>query len=143
MLDNLYKGYGDISPFNKHGPDQQKIHNKGNTYLRETFPKMDYVKSCKIVDDLGDDAEGGGGGDVVPEGDPDGGGDTPAGGSEMSLPKKLLRVKRNMGSEGDYKTNSDSDTEIALTALCFFGLAVLSLFVLFKITSLFDRPKKM
>ena len=49
VLDHLYKGYGEIFPFNKHGPDQQKIHNKGNAYLRETFPKLDYIIECAIA----------------------------------------------------------------------------------------------
>jgi cyclophilin family peptidyl-prolyl cis-trans isomerase len=47
-LDALYKGYGDIPPFGK-GPDQQKIHNRGNQYLRENFPKVDYILSCEVV----------------------------------------------------------------------------------------------
>jgi cyclophilin family peptidyl-prolyl cis-trans isomerase len=49
-LDNLYKEYGDIPPFGK-GPDQQKIHNKGNAYLRENFPDLDYILSCRVVEE--------------------------------------------------------------------------------------------
>lgn len=47
-LDALYKGYGDIPPFGK-GPDQQKIHNRGNAYLRENFPLVDYILSCEVT----------------------------------------------------------------------------------------------
>lgn len=49
-LDALYKGYGDIPPFGK-GPDQQKIHNRGNQYLRDEFPFVDYIYSCNVVGD--------------------------------------------------------------------------------------------
>lgn len=48
-LDSLYKEYGDIPPFG-HGPDQQKIHNKGNGYVRENFPEVDFIQSCHIVE---------------------------------------------------------------------------------------------
>jgi cyclophilin family peptidyl-prolyl cis-trans isomerase len=47
-LDALYKEYGDIPPFGK-GPDQQKIHNRGNAYLKENFPMVDYIISCEVV----------------------------------------------------------------------------------------------
>ena len=47
-LDNLYKGYGDIPPFGN-GPDQQKIHNRGNAYIRENFPKTDFLLHCEMV----------------------------------------------------------------------------------------------
>lgn len=36
-LDNLYKGYGEMQPFNKKGIDQQIIFLKGNHYVREIF----------------------------------------------------------------------------------------------------------
>lgn len=44
----LYKGYGDIPPFGR-GPDQQKIHNQGNAYVRRNFPKTDFIQSCELV----------------------------------------------------------------------------------------------
>ena len=49
-LDALYKGYGDIPPFG-HGPDQQKIHNRGNKYLHDQFPLVDYILSCNVIDE--------------------------------------------------------------------------------------------
>jgi hypothetical protein len=48
-LDALYKGYGDIPPFGK-GPDQQKIHNQGNAYVRKNFPETDFILSCHLLD---------------------------------------------------------------------------------------------
>jgi peptidyl-prolyl cis-trans isomerase A (cyclophilin A) len=47
-LDNLYKGYGDIPPFGQ-GPDQQQIIRYGNSYLREQFPLVDYIQSCRLA----------------------------------------------------------------------------------------------
>lgn len=47
-LEKLYKGYGDIPPFGK-GPDQQKIHNRGNSYIKENFPLTDFITSCKDI----------------------------------------------------------------------------------------------
>lgn len=44
----LYKGYGDIPPFGR-GPDQQKIHNQGNAYIRRNFPKTDFIQKCELV----------------------------------------------------------------------------------------------
>ena len=50
-LQKLYKGYGDISPFNKNGPDQVKLFNRGNAYIREEFPLIDFLLSCEDVSD--------------------------------------------------------------------------------------------
>jgi peptidyl-prolyl cis-trans isomerase A (cyclophilin A) len=47
-LDSIYKGYEDIPPFGK-GPDQQKIHQYGNGYVRHNFPETDFINSCKIL----------------------------------------------------------------------------------------------
>lgn len=47
-LNKLYKGYGDIHPFGK-GPSQQKIHNRGNKYIHDEFPKIDFINSCEIT----------------------------------------------------------------------------------------------
>lgn len=49
-LDNFYKGYGDIPPFGK-GPDQQKIHNRGNQYIRDNFPLTDFILGCRVLED--------------------------------------------------------------------------------------------
>jgi peptidyl-prolyl cis-trans isomerase A (cyclophilin A) len=42
VVDSLYSGYGE-------SPDQQMIGTLGNSYLTRTFPKLDYVKTAKIV----------------------------------------------------------------------------------------------
>lgn len=47
-VDALYSGYGEGAP-NGAGPDQESIRNKGNEYLRTSFPKLDYIKSATIV----------------------------------------------------------------------------------------------
>jgi peptidyl-prolyl cis-trans isomerase A (cyclophilin A) len=47
-LDELYKGYGDISPFGS-GPDQQEIYAQGNQYIRDNFPLIDFINSCHVV----------------------------------------------------------------------------------------------
>lgn len=45
----LYSGYGDGPPSGR-GPDQGRITAQGNAYLRESFPKLDYIKRATIVE---------------------------------------------------------------------------------------------
>ncbi len=45
---NLYSGYGEGAPQGK-GPSQGRIHAEGNAYLKEEFPKLDYIISAEIV----------------------------------------------------------------------------------------------
>ncbi|MGH7616696.1 MAG: peptidylprolyl isomerase [Gemmatimonadaceae bacterium] len=42
VVDSLYSGYGE-------GPDQTYIESTGNAYLDRTFPKLDYIKTARIV----------------------------------------------------------------------------------------------
>jgi peptidyl-prolyl cis-trans isomerase A (cyclophilin A) len=49
VLDALYSGYGEISPFNKEGVDQGKIW-EDDGYLRREFPKLDYFTDCAIIE---------------------------------------------------------------------------------------------
>jgi peptidyl-prolyl cis-trans isomerase A (cyclophilin A) len=42
VVDSLYGGYGE-------DPDQQFIQTMGNSYLSRQFPKLDYVKTARIV----------------------------------------------------------------------------------------------
>jgi peptidyl-prolyl cis-trans isomerase A (cyclophilin A) len=42
VVDSLYSGYGE-------DPDQQYIQTMGNSYLARLFPKLDYIKSARIV----------------------------------------------------------------------------------------------
>ncbi|GAB5031309.1 peptidyl-prolyl cis-trans isomerase cyclophilin type [Nannochloropsis oceanica] len=49
VLDSLYSGYGEISPFNKEGIDQGKIW-ADDEYLRREFPKLDYFTDCMVIE---------------------------------------------------------------------------------------------
>ena len=42
VVDSIYAGYGET-------PDQARIAAQGNAYLRERFPRLDYIKSASIV----------------------------------------------------------------------------------------------
>ncbi|HYM23282.1 MAG TPA: peptidylprolyl isomerase, partial [Vicinamibacterales bacterium] len=46
-VDSLYSGYGEGSPRGS-GPEQSRISAEGNTYLKKTFPKLDYIKKAVI-----------------------------------------------------------------------------------------------
>jgi peptidyl-prolyl cis-trans isomerase A (cyclophilin A) len=48
VVDKLYADYGEGAP-DGHGPDQSMIENQGTPYLMKGFPKLDYIKSAKIV----------------------------------------------------------------------------------------------
>jgi len=47
-VDALYKGYGEGAPRGR-GPDQSRINREGNSYLRASFPQLDYIRSARIV----------------------------------------------------------------------------------------------
>lgn len=51
-----FKSYGDISAFNRGGPNPNKIRNRGKEYISSEFPDMDYFKSCKIVEGTREEA---------------------------------------------------------------------------------------
>jgi peptidyl-prolyl cis-trans isomerase A (cyclophilin A) len=44
VVKKIYSGYGD----GHKAPDQGAIQSKGNSYLKESFPEMDYIKSAEI-----------------------------------------------------------------------------------------------
>jgi peptidyl-prolyl cis-trans isomerase A (cyclophilin A) len=49
VVDSLFKGYGEGAPRGK-GPNQALMQAQGNSYLKQSFPKLDYIKSATIVE---------------------------------------------------------------------------------------------
>ena len=49
VVDQLYAEYGEGPPDGT-GPDQERIEKEGNTYLDKEFPKLDYIKTAKIIE---------------------------------------------------------------------------------------------
>lgn len=45
---NLYTGYGDFPPGGA-GPNPENIGINGNPYLEEHFPKLDHIKTAKVI----------------------------------------------------------------------------------------------
>jgi peptidyl-prolyl cis-trans isomerase A (cyclophilin A) len=48
VVDSLYKGYGEGAPSGR-GPDQGRVQQEGNAYLKRDFPKLDYIKSARLL----------------------------------------------------------------------------------------------
>ena len=48
IVDKIYAGYGEGAPRGA-GPSQGQMQTEGNSYLKASFPKMDYIKSARIV----------------------------------------------------------------------------------------------
>lgn len=48
VVKELYSGYGEGAPDGS-GPDQSRIEDEGNAYLKKDFPKLSYIKSAKLV----------------------------------------------------------------------------------------------
>lgn len=48
VVGSLYGGYGEGAP-RGNGPDQGAIHGRGNAYLRDSFPDLDYVTRATIA----------------------------------------------------------------------------------------------
>jgi peptidyl-prolyl cis-trans isomerase A (cyclophilin A) len=49
VVDSLYNGYGEGAP-NGAGPSQGRIAQDGNEYLKQAFPKLDYIKTARVVE---------------------------------------------------------------------------------------------
>ncbi len=52
VVDKLYDGYGEGAPQGR-GPRQDLIAAQGNEYLNASFPRLDYIKTARIVDETG------------------------------------------------------------------------------------------
>ena len=50
VMDALFMGYGEGAPRGR-GPNQMYIQQKGNAYLKEKFPKLDYIKKARLCND--------------------------------------------------------------------------------------------
>ena len=48
VVDRLYSSYGDMPPRGS-GPDPQQIAVRGNAYLEERFPRLDYIKAARVL----------------------------------------------------------------------------------------------
>jgi peptidyl-prolyl cis-trans isomerase A (cyclophilin A) len=48
VVDSLYSGYGEGAPRGM-GPSQGRAQSEGNAYLKGSFPKMDFVKTARVV----------------------------------------------------------------------------------------------
>ena len=48
VVDRLYAQYGEGAPSGR-GPMQARMQREGNTYLRASFPGLDYVRSARVV----------------------------------------------------------------------------------------------
>ena len=48
VVDQLNADYGEGAPVGR-GPDQDRIEKEGTPYLTKDFPKLDYVKSAKVI----------------------------------------------------------------------------------------------
>jgi peptidyl-prolyl cis-trans isomerase A (cyclophilin A) len=48
VVDALYSGYGDAD---EGGPSQGQIRSSGNAYLNAQFPKLDYVKKARVLEE--------------------------------------------------------------------------------------------
>ena len=49
IVDQFYADYGEGPPDGS-GPDQERIEKEGNAYLDSAYPKLDYIKSAKILE---------------------------------------------------------------------------------------------
>lgn len=50
VVDSLHAGYGE-SPPGGFGPDQMRIMAEGNAYLEKEFPRLDFIRTARLVSD--------------------------------------------------------------------------------------------
>ncbi|MFN8574063.1 MAG: peptidylprolyl isomerase [Gemmatimonadaceae bacterium] len=51
VVDSLYSGYGDGPP-SGFGPDQGEIATNGNSYLERAFPKLDFIRTARVMESV-------------------------------------------------------------------------------------------
>lgn len=51
-VDALHSGYGEGAPRGR-GPAQGRMNSEGNTYLRASFPELDYIRSARVTSEAG------------------------------------------------------------------------------------------
>jgi cyclophilin family peptidyl-prolyl cis-trans isomerase len=130
VVDSFYKGNGDIPPFGK-GPDQQKIHNRGNKYVRDEFPHTDFIQQCRILSDLTashPDSE------RMPQIDPvliDLGKRPSEMVAEKDKELNLRQQKAELLSEEARPSSAEEDTAVRNSALTAIGVLIIAIFVLF------------
>jgi peptidyl-prolyl cis-trans isomerase A (cyclophilin A) len=49
VMDSIYAGYGEGAPRGR-GPNQSRVAREGNSYLRQSFPKLDYITRATIIE---------------------------------------------------------------------------------------------
>lgn len=49
VMDSIYDGYGEGTPRGR-GPDQARVAREGGSYLRKSFPKLDYIVHATLVE---------------------------------------------------------------------------------------------
>ena len=53
VVDQIHSGYGEIADRGGDGPISQNVAARGNVYLEESFPEMDYIVTATLVDPAG------------------------------------------------------------------------------------------
>jgi peptidyl-prolyl cis-trans isomerase A (cyclophilin A) len=48
VVESLYNGYGEGAPTGN-GPSQSRIQSEGNVYLKKDFPKLDFIKTARVL----------------------------------------------------------------------------------------------
>jgi peptidyl-prolyl cis-trans isomerase A (cyclophilin A) len=48
VVERLYNSYGDMPP-RGNGPDPQQIQMRGNAYLEQRFPRLDYIVKAQVL----------------------------------------------------------------------------------------------
>lgn len=51
VVDSLYSGYGEGAPDGS-GPNQAQITESGNSYLEQAFPKLDFIRTAKVLESV-------------------------------------------------------------------------------------------